>query len=304
MTTPPPTRTPVGPTADADVLCGDLLRAGLTAAATTWGAFDLPAERFASEALARARRRLERVGVGATPARLLETLERTALADLAVAIACADGVPDAWEALVAGLEPRLRGLARSRGVAEADAGALAADVLAETSLPATRREPRRLIATYEGAGSLFGWTAVILVRRLRRARRGEAGGAGDAAALDRAPDVRLPDPAAAAAATEDATRLSRSLAPAWESLDGRERLAISCRFLDGLPQTRIAKILRVSEPHTSRILARALDRLRGALRAVLPEPSSTADDARLAEALRRHLVSAAAPAPLPFERER
>ena len=57
-----------------------------------------------------------------TPESLRDAMARTALADLALAVACAEGVAGAWETLVARLSPRLAGLARKHGVAEAEVG--------------------------------------------------------------------------------------------------------------------------------------------------------------------------------------
>src|SRR5688572_3084681 len=116
--------------------CRDLLESALAEAEASWGRFDLPLERFASRAAALVASRLERAGVEATAGEAREVLRRTARADLALAIACEEGVPGAWEALVAGLLPRLAGLARKRGLSQADAEALASDVVSDLSLPA------------------------------------------------------------------------------------------------------------------------------------------------------------------------
>src|SRR5687768_13245791 len=103
----------------------DLLAAALSAAADAWGSFDLTLDRFAPRAVERVARGLGREGLAPPPAVVREWMGRTALADLALAIACSDDVPGAWEVLVAGLSPRLAGLARSRGAPRAEADTLA-----------------------------------------------------------------------------------------------------------------------------------------------------------------------------------
>jgi RNA polymerase sigma factor (sigma-70 family) len=291
---------------EAADLCGDLLAKGLVEAGALWGPLRLAPEVFAARARDRAARRLARAGIDATPETLRDVVGRMPLADVALAIACAEGVAGAWEALVARLRPRLEGLARRRGASDADAAALAGDALAEMTVPAGPRG-RRPIDTYDGAGSLFGWAAVILVRKLHRSRGRRRSSEADAVRTDDA--AREPaqpaggDPADALADGEGVVRFRRALGRAWADLSGRERLALVCRYLDGTPQTRIASLLRVSEPHTSRILAAAVARLRDGVRASLGDeaPGTTAD---LVEALRGHLVSArlvspAAHGPLP-----
>jgi RNA polymerase sigma factor (sigma-70 family) len=242
--------------------------------------------------------RLERAGVAPTAESVLERLRQAPLADLAIAIACADRVPGAWETLVARLGPRLVGLAHKRGVADTEARTLADDVLSEMCVPVGGRPP---IETYAGAGSLFGWAAVILVRRLHRARHG----AGRPVATADEPPERVaaaPDePLDRVADDERVRRFGEALAAAWSRLSGRERLALACRYVDGMPQTRIATLLRVSEPHTSRILAAAVESLRGELRATLGPDALARAGPALAEALRRRLVSESLPPPHPVE---
>ena len=289
--------------------CRDLLASGLSEAASVWGTFDLSLARFAPRALELVACRLDRLGVARTPESLREAMTRTAVADLAIAIACSDGVALAWEALVARLSPRLAGLARKRGVSTAEARVLASDVLAEMSVPATQQHPRKLIATYEGSGSLFGWAAVILIRRLGRARLRDAGRevapvselAAAGVARSDPPDHRLPDPLEALARADTARQLAGALKGAWAELSGRERLALSCRFLDGIPQTEIATILRVSEPHTSRIITGAVERLRRVVRNRMGTASTDQESGwpALVEVIRRSMVTASASAPLP-----
>jgi RNA polymerase sigma factor (sigma-70 family) len=285
---------------DAAEACRDLLAAARREASEAWGPFELTMDRFTAGAVERVTRRVTRAGERPAPDVLRAWMGRTALADLALAIACSKDAPGAWERLVERLTPRLRGLARSRGVSDADAGTIAADALSETAVRGTGPGARRLIETYEGAGSLFGWAAVILLRRLHRDRaRASAGtaslddGRGDAVADRR-------DPFAVLAGDDARARFGSALAGAWGELSGRDRLALAWRYLDGLPQTRIAAMLRVSEPHTSRILASAVERLRSSVRAALGSDPGDVGPAWV-EVLRRHLVTASGPPPLPVE---
>jgi RNA polymerase sigma factor (sigma-70 family) len=282
--------------------CRDLLEGALAEARTVWGAFDLPVERFAARADVHLARRLERAGTARAPAAARDLLRRTARADLALAVACDEGAPGAWEALAGGLLPRLTGLARKRGRAEADSEALAADVLAELSMPVSWSGARTLLGTFDGTGSLFAWCAVILVRRLARAHEREKKHEAVAAAAqqERARSGPSDDPADLLRDAEDAGRFERTLRTAWAALTGRERLALAYRFLDGVPQTAIARVLGISEPHTSRLVTGAVAKLRAA---VLAEVGGGGGGARLwaalADAVRRNLVSTSASSPLP-----
>jgi RNA polymerase sigma factor (sigma-70 family) len=286
--------------------CRDLLEAGIAEAADTWGRFDLPVDRFAERAAALVARRLDRAGLERTPAAARETLGRTARADLALAVACDEGVSGAWEALVARLLPRFAGLARKRSLSDADADALASDVLSELSMPVTRGGARTLLGTFDGSGSLFAWGAVILVRRLskaaRRASRREAAAkAAEARADPTGDDARTADDPSSAILDADAlARFDGALRRAWERLAERERLALAYRYLDGVPQTTIAKVLGISEAHTSRLVTGAVARLRSAVGA---EASGLEGGERLwaslAQALRSRLASTSASEPLP-----
>lgn len=60
---------------------------------------------------------------------------------------------------------------------------------------------------------------------------------------------------------EDRANLER----AFHALTGRERVIIYLRFYESVSQTEIAKRLRVSQMHVSRLQAKALEKLRSAL---------------------------------------
>jgi RNA polymerase sigma factor (sigma-70 family) len=183
--------------------------------------------------------------------------------DSFLSIACDEGASGAWEAFSAEYGPRLRALCVSRGVPEGEAEARVSDLIADLALPPPRANARTLLGTFHGRGSLFSWLAVIL------ARRGAAAAARRPAPLDadRAEEVaasarRTPDPLAAAADAETAGQFSTRFAAAWSSLSDRERLALLLRYRDGVAQIDIARLLRVGPPRASRILSRAVERIR------------------------------------------
>lgn len=223
-------------------------------------------------------------------------LERAAQGDLALAAACAARVPGAWDALVAEHAPRLEGFARARGADAAEAERLTADVLGDLLLPASGEDPRPLLATYAGGGSLFGFLAVLLARRqARRARdprerrraRLETGADPDAGSEPRA--AGTPTPAALAEADDDARCLDRALAAAVEELTAGEALALALKHRDGHSQRTIAGLLGVGEPRVSRIVASGVARLAAALARHCPGLAD-ASAPRLREVLARHLA--------------
>jgi RNA polymerase sigma-B factor len=52
------------------------------------------------------------------------------------------------------------------------------------------------------------------------------------------------------------------LAPGFQALDERERLIIHLRFFKGLTQSQIAQQVGISQMHVSRLIRRALERIR------------------------------------------
>ena len=177
----------------------------------------VPFEAFATHALERVRGRLERAGVEPAGARDFELLARLRAGDLYLALACDRDAPGALQALERRHFPRLRGLLLARGASSAEAAELLADLPAELCSPPPRGAARTRLGTYEGSGTLFGWLAVIALRRLSdRARRPAA------AALDGHPEVAamaLPpsaDPARAAGADESVQRVELALRGGWK----------------------------------------------------------------------------------------
>ena len=52
------------------------------------------------------------------------------------------------------------------------------------------------------------------------------------------------------------------LAPGLKALDERERLIIHLRFFKGLTQSQIAQQVGISQMHVSRLIRRALEKIR------------------------------------------
>ena len=80
---------------------------------------------------------------------------------------------------------------------------------------------------------------------------------------DRAPE--LGDTIGAEDAAYELAELRVALGPALASLDRREQRILNLRFHRGLTQSQIAEQLGISQMHVSRLLSRALGKLRGRL---------------------------------------
>jgi RNA polymerase sigma-B factor len=52
------------------------------------------------------------------------------------------------------------------------------------------------------------------------------------------------------------------LAPGFRALDERERMILQLRFFDGLTQSQIAQQVGISQMHVSRLIRRALEKIR------------------------------------------
>lgn len=247
--------------------------------------------------------RLRCLRLAPAPGRRAEWLGRAAHADLYLAVACEQRVAGAWEALLRDLTPRLTGLAHERGLRGAEAETVAGEVLGDLSLPASGEDPRPLLLGYAGVGSLFGFTAVLLTRRLarrardpRERRRVPLEPAGEPGRDEGAPAhaAATAPPAEQAADADLAARFEAALTEASRALTARERLALVAKHRDGRSQREIAVLLKVGEPRVSRLLASAVGRLRGALAARMPDlgdgTGGPALSARLSDVVARHLA--------------
>jgi RNA polymerase sigma-B factor len=69
------------------------------------------------------------------------------------------------------------------------------------------------------------------------------------------------------------------LAPGFRVLDERERMILQLRFFDGLTQSQIAQQIGISQMHVSRLIRRALEKIREEI-AADEEPTRTAERQR------------------------
>ena len=64
------------------------------------------------------------------------------------------------------------------------------------------------------------------------------------------------------------------LAPGFRVLDERERMILHLRFFKGLTQSQIAQQIGISQMHVSRLIRRALEKIREEIASEEPEPAS------------------------------
>lgn len=284
----------------------DRLRVGFDDGERAHGPLGLAFDVYAARVTALVRQRLERAGAEPTPAAIVHALERTALGDLYLAIACDERLPAAWEAFVGRFSPRLRALARRRGAREDEADAIARELPGALVAPPALGGARTRMGTFDGSGSLLAWLATIVAYRLvdpHRAPRTEpieaVLRAEESSARRVAPTADASaDPASLAVADESRARFSDALAGAWAHLAPRERLAVGWKYRDGLSQIDIARLLGVGPPRASRILARAVEKLRVGLGSEVRARRGDDDPASwraLERAIEVHLAIAARP---------
>lgn len=277
------------------------LRRGHEAGIEAYGDLGLTFEAYAAEALRAVERRLDQLSLDADRKRVGDALARMAGADLYLARACELGSVDAWAALANDLVPRLTGLARKRGARGSSAEEEVSALLSDLALPPPRGRARTLIGTYGGAGSLFGWLSVILVRRFAgEARRKKPD------SLDQRPDDEQDvapagrsapeDPSQAAQDDESRRRIREAIRRGFAACTPKEQLALVLKFRDGLPQRRMAALLEVGEPRVSRLVKQALTKLGTAARAHLPEGLDPSAYAAAADSVGETLASLDAPA--------
>ena len=75
------------------------------------------------------------------------------------------------------------------------------------------------------------------------------------------------------------------LAPGFRVLDERERMILHLRFFKGLTQSQIAQQVGISQMHVSRLIRRALEKIREEIASEEAEPAAE-------EARRRRLTRA------------
>ena len=240
-------------------------------------------------------------------------------ADLALACACRDGHPDAWDHFVLTYRPELYRAARA--IAGEGGRELADSLYGELfGLAGDDGERRSLLRYYQGRSRLGTWLRSVLAQRhvdaIRASRR--------LSSIDD-PDQHVPEPAAAAPALEpDAAARMRVAAgcvsAAIERLDAPSRLRLAYYYVHGLTLAEAGRLLGEHEATASRKLEKARAALRGLIETALAghglrasdveswgEVARQAWDAALAEALAVDAPTAAglqAPAVASFKVER
>ena len=280
------------------------LRRGYEQGRAEHGALPLTGEEFGAEVLSVVCTRRRALGLACDGAALAEALRERAFADLYLARACEHGSEAAWKRLTSLYTPRLVGLVRRREGGAADAEGLVSELFGELALAPAGGTARTRLGTFDGSGSLWGWLAAALVRRILAHARGRERTVGDLGDRHPAPS---PSPAEPLLAREAAEALDRALADAWRRLEPDERCAVLWKHRHGLSQRRIAALLGVREDRVSRWIDRALAKLRGAVLPAVPggagEPGTARWEAVLA-VLGRRLASLDAWAPLPQDEPR
>ncbi len=217
-------------------------------------------------------------------------LESLHVADLSLATACADGVPEAWDFFVAEFRPAL--YTASRALA-GDAGPELADSLYADLFGLEVREGRRrsLFDYFHGRSKLSTWLRSVLAQRqidrLRAASR--------TVSLDAAGDSPQEAPSAEASAARTAlatsatspsadpdrprylASLQAALAEAIKSLPPKDRLRLSSYYLQDLTLAQIGKILGEHEATVSRKLDRTRRDIRSAVERQLRENRRLSD---------------------------
>ncbi len=185
--------------------------------------------------------------------------------DLLLATRCEQGDEAAWRLFHERYQPDLEGvLARRVGTANAESEAAA--VLADMALPPAKGTFRTQLGAYEGTGPLWAWLATIGLRRVSKRRKR------DPVSMD---ETAGPVPAKEgpnASALDWGARLrafALALDKAWADMEPKERMALSLRHNQGLNGRQIATALGTSPPTVTRILQRAVVKIRGQVIAAL-----------------------------------
>ena len=91
--------------------------------------------------------------------------------------------------------------------------------------------------------------------------------------------VTNPDPLETIGSEEHQYEVSENravLAPGFRALDERERMILQLRFFDGLTQSQIAQQVGISQMHVSRLIRRALEKIRDEIAAEELDPDRAA----------------------------
>jgi RNA polymerase sigma-70 factor, ECF subfamily len=200
-------------------------------------------------------------------------LKTLRVADLALACACAAGNEAAWEFFIAQYRPELRRAASSilqvpASSEDARAMELADSLYAELYGMRSGEGGRRksLFVYFHGRSKLSTWLRAVLAQRHVDLLRSS----GKMVSLDADPDGEapgaMPQPANREPTDPDremyVSRLGNALCEALESLSGRERMILSCYYVDRTTLAEIGRMLREHESTVSREMGRTGRALR------------------------------------------
>jgi RNA polymerase sigma-70 factor (ECF subfamily) len=195
-------------------------------------------------------------------------LESLHVEDLALACACIDGHEAAWEHFVTEYRPELYAAARATGN---DAAREIADGLYAELFGLDMRDGKRrsLLTYFHGRSKLSTWLRSVLAQRyvdaLRAGRRTDSMDSTEledvASGRHLASQPKETDPARA-----DYLRMLRhALTHALAALEPRERLRLSCYYVQGMTLAQIGRLTGEHEATVSRKLDRARRTVRQAV---------------------------------------
>jgi RNA polymerase sigma-70 factor (ECF subfamily) len=190
--------------------------------------------------------------------------------DLALAVACADGLAPAWDHFLATHRASLLRAADAidpRGGARELADSLFADLFGLAERDGARQS---LLRYFHGRSRLGTWLRAVLaqrfVDRLRASRRTEPLADDDSPAAPVAP-ARTVDPRR----TRYVEVLGVALTAAVAALPPRDRLRLTCYHADGQTLAAIGRMLKEHEATVSRHLTRTRREIREAVEARLAQ---------------------------------
>jgi RNA polymerase sigma-70 factor len=238
------------------------------AAGARWG---LPPEAFAESLRRSAEKRFG--GAPPDPGEIEVYLNSLHLEDLALACACSAGIERAWEFFIAHFRQDLRHAASAmlRGSGRPDdarAEELADSLYAELYGVRSSADGKRksLFEYFHGRSKLSTWLRAVLAQRQVDMFRAS----GKTVSLDAEMEDEAPRELAGRTESVPADpdrekylgRFDRALSAAFATLTPRERMILSCYYVDQLTLAEIGRMLREHESTVSR----QLERLRRALR--------------------------------------